>query len=119
MADVTVDGSPLSNVVLTLQPGMTLSGQIEFKSTKATPPPELTRVRVTLAPAPVPGGGGISLGLPVAQVDPAGKFTINGVTPGRYRLNGIAPAPAGAGPGQGWTLKSAMVKGRDVLDFPL
>ena len=119
MTDVTVDGSPLSNVVLTLQPGMTLSGRIEFSATRATPAPELNRVRVTLAPAPAAGGGGISLGLPVAQVDPAGKFTVTGVTPGRYRLNGIAPSPAGTGPGQTWTLKSAIVKGRDVLDFPL
>ena len=27
--------------------------------------------------------------------------------------------PQGAGPGQTWTLKSAVVKGTDVLDFPL
>ncbi len=120
MADVSVDGSPISNVVLTLQPGMTVSGQIEFKATRATPAPELSRVRVTMTPAPTAaGGGGISLGLPAAQVDPAGKFTVTGVTPGRYRLNGLAPSPQGTGPGQAWTLKSAIVKGRDALDFPI
>ena len=58
------------------------------------------------------------VGVPSAQVDASGRFTINGVTPGRYLVNGSCPRPA-AGPGLTWTLKSAVFKGRDVLDFPL
>jgi hypothetical protein len=119
MADVTVDGSPVSGIVLTLQPGMTLAGRIEFNATRGTPPADLSRVRVTLAPAPTGGGPNIVLGAPFGQVDASGKFTVSGVTPGRYRLNSVAPVPPGAGPGQAWTLKSAVVKGKDVLDFPL
>jgi hypothetical protein len=104
MADVTVDGSPVSGIVLTLQPGMTLAGRIEFNATRGTPPADLSRVRVTLAPAPTGGGPNIVLGAPFGQVDASGKFTVSGVTPGRYRLNSVAPVPPGAGPGQAWTL---------------
>jgi len=119
MADVTVDGSPISGIVLTLQPGMKLTGRVEFSATRGTPAADVSRVRVTLAPAPSSSGPNIVLGAPLAQVDASGKFTVSGVTPGRYRLNGVAPAPPGAGPGQTWTLKSAMVKGKDALDFPI
>jgi hypothetical protein len=119
MADLTVDGSPLSNVVLTMQPAMTLSGRVEFKSSRATPSPDLSRVRVSLAPVATGGGPTIMMGAPAAQMDPSGKFTLNGVTPGRYRMTGAAPVAPETGPGITWTLKSAIVKGRDALDFPL
>jgi len=119
MADVSVDGAPVSNVVLNLQPGMTLSGKIEFKGSVALPPTDLTRVRLNLTPAPSALTTTVVMGLPAAQVDATGKFTFTGVTPGSYRISGIAPVAPGSGPGQGWTLRSAVVKGRDVLDFPL
>ena len=81
--------------------------------------PELGRVRVSVVPAPTAGGVTVMMGGPTLQMDPAGKFTVTGVTPGRYRLTGNAPVAPGTGPGITWTLRSAMVKGRDVLDFPL
>jgi hypothetical protein len=59
------------------------------------------------------------VGVPSAQVDASGRFTISGVTPGRYLVNAFVPAPAAAGPGLAWTLQSAVFKGRDVLDFAL
>ncbi len=118
-ADVTVDGAPVSNVMLTLQPGLTVTGRLEFKGTRATPPADLARVRVSLTPAPTPGGVNLMAGLPTTQVDPAGRFTISGVTPGRYLVNAFVPATVGAGPGIGWTLQSAVFNGRDSLDFGL
>jgi hypothetical protein len=69
-------------------------------------------------PAAGPGLSNVAVGLPNAQVDASGRFTFDGVTPGRYRMNATAPAAPGSGPGL-WRLKSAMVKGRDALDFPL
>src|SRR4029079_3016971 len=66
-----------------------------------------------------------------------GRFTITGVAPGRYMISAAAPmggganqagqAPQGMGRGGGpgnpapgqWLLKSAVINGLDVLDFPL
>jgi len=133
--DLNVSGQNISDLVIQLQPGLTLRGRVSFEGTSAQPPTDLTRVRVNL---PARGqqqfeGGGT----PPAQVDASGNFTIAGVTPGRYSINGVVPSPGGmnagraggaATPGQGgaasqtsgvqWTLKSAMAGGRDILDFP-
>ena len=51
------------------------------------------------------------VGVPRAQVDESGRFTINGVTPGRYLVS-AARRRAGAGPGLAWSLQSAVFKGR-------
>lgn len=118
-AEVTADGTTQSNVTLALQPGMTVSGRLEFKGTRLAAPTDLTRVRVSLSPAPSATGFNVMTALPGAQIDASGRFTITGVTPGRYLVSGSAPAPAGGGPGLNWTLKSAIIKGRDVLDYPL
>jgi hypothetical protein len=74
---------------------------------------------VNLSPAPRAGGGGIQVGVPSTQVDETGRFTVSGVMPGRYQVNAFVPAAPGAGPGVGWTLQSAVFKGRDVMDFTL
>ncbi|HVL70039.1 MAG TPA: carboxypeptidase regulatory-like domain-containing protein [Vicinamibacterales bacterium] len=105
-ADIVVDGRNMSNVMLALQPGLTLSGQITFEGT--TPPPsDLTRLRVTMT-STEPGPG-----MPPAngRVDASGRFTVTNLTPGQYRLS-----VTGA---QGWTAESAVVGGYDALDFPV
>jgi hypothetical protein len=117
--EVTVDGTPQSSLVLSLQPGLTITGKLEFKGSRIEVPSDFSRVRVTLTPAPTPGGGGLMVGVPSAQVDASGRFTINGVTPGRYLVNAFVPTPPGGGPGLAWNLQSAVFKGRDVLDFAL
>ncbi|MFI5177601.1 MAG: hypothetical protein ACHQO8_03510, partial [Vicinamibacterales bacterium] len=134
-ADVTVTGQNLRDVVLNLQPGMTVSGRIVFENSTLAPPTDLTRVRVNIQSRgqQTPDLGGI----PPAQVDANGHFTVTGVPPGHYLLQGGAPvgntgqAAGGGGRGGGggagaaagqaggsWTLKSADIGGRDSLDFP-
>jgi hypothetical protein len=128
-ADLTVSGQDLTGLVLDLQQGMTITGRIEFQGTGLPPPMELDRVRVSLVTRgrqPFEAGP-----TPPAEVDATGQFRINGVVPGRYVLSGSVPAGArgGAQPaGRGaavptatgaWVLKSAMVGGRDALDFPV
>jgi hypothetical protein len=44
------------------------------------------------------------------SVDAQGRFTLTNVVPGKYRLD--------AQIGANWTLKSAVINGRDTLDFP-
>ena len=111
-ADVTVDGRNVSNVVLTLQPGMSVSGRIGFEGTTLPPPADLTRLRVTLAPVATPGMSGEVATASAGRVDAEGRFTIASVVPGRYRLNA-------SGAGAGWFLGSSAVEGQDSLDFPV
>ena len=104
-ADVSVDGRALSNVVLSLQQGVSVSGQITFEGSQA-PPTDLTRIRVNMSPVgQTPFGGATA-----AQVDAAGRFSLQGVPPGRYRLSA-----SGSG---GWRTESAIIGGQDSLDFP-
>lgn len=139
-ADVTIDGRDVADLTLNLQPGMTISGRINFDPAASQPPADLTRARVNLQPV----GQSFDIGQPApAQVDVSGSFTLTGVAPGRYSLRGNVGAAVtttaggaqagGAGPGAagrafgpgaasqggGWTLKSVVVDGRDTLDFPL
>lgn len=107
-ADVFVDGVAPSMVSLTMQDGLSLSGAITFQGT-APQPSGNQRVRVMMNPL---GSTLQSLGLGnlSADVDVSGRFTINGVIPGRYRVS--------ASGAQGWSVKSVMASGVDVLDFP-
>jgi uncharacterized protein (DUF2141 family) len=108
-ADVTVDGSFAPNVMLSLQEGMTITGSLNFDGTTAQPP-QLNRVRVTLAPL----GQAFSssgIGTVTATPDTNGRFTFAGVSPGQYRMRATGAA--------GWTLKSVIAEGKDTLDFPL
>lgn len=104
-ADISVDGRNVSNVVLSLQHGVTVSGQLAFEGT-ATPPADLTRMRVNVMPVGSNPFGGAGTG----QVDAAGRFSVQGVPPGRYRLTASGAA--------GFTPESAMINGQDALDFP-
>jgi hypothetical protein len=112
MAEISVDGQDVSDVTLTLQPGMTLSGRIQFEGT--SPPPDITRLRVSLSAVQVPGE--VNLGVAPIPPEPSGAFTMQGVTPGRYRLHAVIPSPR---PDTTWQLKSSTVNGRDTLDFPV
>jgi len=153
---VSASGQDVSGVNLNLQPGMTISGRVEFQG--AQPPADLSRVRVSITAR---GSQGFEMGAtPPAQTDASGRFTLTGVAPGQYTLSatlmgaaqpvaagaaaaagrgaaGGAGAGAAAAGGRGaaaggrggavgtvqgaaqWTLKAAVVNGRDVLDFPL
>jgi uncharacterized protein (DUF2141 family) len=108
-ADVFVDGAVPPMVSLTMQEGLSLSGNITFQGTAPQPTGNNQRVRVMLNPL---GAALQSLGLGnlSTTVDAGGRFTLNGVIPGRYRVS--------ASGAQGWSVKSVMANGVDVLDFP-
>jgi Carboxypeptidase regulatory-like domain len=114
--DIDVNGTDLTGVTLTLQPGMTVSGRVEFQSRSLAPPSDLSSMRVSLHVARRTPG--ISIGVPPAQVDSDGRFTFTGVPPGQYEL--AADVPGGApGGSSAWWLKSAVVDQRDTLDSSL
>src|SRR5215203_1834433 len=104
-ADVVVDGRNVSSVMLALQNGMSVSGQLTFEGT-APPPTDLTRVRISIASAqPGPMAANAA-----ARLDTNGRFTIASVPPGHYRVT-IGGAPS-------WFMESASIGGQDALDFP-
>jgi hypothetical protein len=109
-ADIVSDGGATPDVQLALRPGMSISGRVVFAGGGA-PPPNLTRMSLTLTPiGPAKTLG--DPGMPPAPVDAMGRFTIRGVMPGRYTLGVAAGAPIG------YHLQSAVFAGQDVLDFP-
>ncbi len=112
--DIVVDGEDVGNVVLTLSPGLTLSGRVAFEGTQP-PAVDLSKLRIN-APLTLTGGI-VSLPMPPVQVDAGGRFTIDGIVPGTYRSSGSLQgvrAPIGR-----WWLKSLLLGGRDVLDSPI
>jgi protocatechuate 3,4-dioxygenase beta subunit len=110
MTDVAVDGRDVQNLVLTLQPGMTVSGRITFEGT-STVPADLTRLRVNVSPVNFPGAAGEVASNVAGRVDATGRFTVSGVVPGRYRVT--------ASGAQGWRMSSSVLSGQDTLDFPI
>lgn len=108
MAIVSINGSDLDTTVR-LESGVTVSGRLVFDSPTTQPPPDLTRIRLSLTAvrSRVP-----TLGVAPATADATGAFTFNGVTPGRYRLSALGA------PGT-WQVRSAMAQGYDALDVPI
>ena len=105
-ADIVVDGRNVSNVMLSLQQGITVSGQLRFEG--STPPPaDLTRMRVAMSSFGSNPFGGSATG----RVDASGRFTIPSVVPGRYRIT--------ASGASGWFVESAVIGGQDALDIPI
>jgi hypothetical protein len=109
--DVMVDGRNLSNVVVALQQGLTVSGRIQFNGTSLPPPSDLTRMRVVATPAERPFAANLTQ-TATGTVDASGRFTVPGVLPGAYRITA-------SGAGNGWSLESSVVGGQDSLDFPV
>jgi hypothetical protein len=128
-ADVSISGTDVAGLTIALQEGMTVAGRIAFDGS-GFPPADLTMVRVNLQPRGAQQGLEIGGGVPPAQVDATGRFTIKGVLPGRYTVNaglqggrgggrGGTAAGGATGPTTQWLLKSVVVTGRDALDFGL
>ncbi|MEO7189464.1 MAG: carboxypeptidase-like regulatory domain-containing protein [Vicinamibacterales bacterium] len=128
--DIVVEGRDLSDVTLMLRPGMTIAGRIVYEATTKAPPTDMTRAGLTLISATASEtttAASALLGAGAADVKIAadGTFTITGIAPGSYRLNtplgmmSSALAPGFGAAAGGWTLKSALVNGRDISDAPI
>jgi hypothetical protein len=111
MADVATDGRDTGDVAVSLQAGMTVTGHVVAES-GAGAAPNLSRLSFTLDHV---GRhlSGQDVDPPPASVDANGDFVIRGVMPGRYRIAIAGGAPAG------YTIRSAVFGGQDVLDVPL
>jgi hypothetical protein len=106
--DVTMVGTDVSNITLTLQPAMTISGSVSFEGT-SLPAPSRGGMRVALAP--ILTGTEVSVGQLSAQATAEGAFTLTGVMPGRYSVRALLPAGA-----IGWIQRSVLAGGREAAD---
>jgi uncharacterized protein (DUF2141 family) len=101
--EVVVGDQDVSGVTLQFQPGSTVAGRVTYQNPAASPSAGL---RVALTPVPTIAGAAIAPEPVSPQAD--GSFSFMGVPPGRYR---VAITSAGT-----WSLRSAVLSGRDTLD---
>jgi hypothetical protein len=111
--EVLVQGQDVTDIALTLQPGLTLSGRVVFEGT--TPAPKLTALRVPLLASRTVGA--FKFPEPVLQLEPDGRFATLEFMPGLYRQDPEMPGVRSAL--AGWWLKSIVLRGRDILDTAL
>jgi hypothetical protein len=105
LLSLTVAGDDLSEVVVVLAPGATVTGSVSFQGTPAAAPPDPTQVRVT-AHGTDPGQSNAG-----ARVAKDGQFTIASAPPGPFWIRAQAP--------RGWSLRSVIVDGQDTIDTPI
>lgn len=114
---VSVGESDVTGLVVPLRPGFRISGRAEFEGAGKKPAFDaLRRLPISIERAdvgnpsaiPMPNIGGGQGG----QFDASGQFTTFSLLPGKYFVR----VPFSTG---GWTLKSAMLGGKDVADVPL
>jgi len=107
-ADVTVSGTPITGVNVTLQSGVSVTGTVVYETETSTIAPTTTRVSLDV----VLNRGEVAIGVNPAVAGADRTFSLDGVPPGRYRLS-----PLGINaPSTSWTLKSATIGGEDALD---
>ena len=113
VSELTVAGEDQTGMILRLQPGVSVSGSIAFERSSGAPAPDVSRLELSMiAVNPLVGTTGVSRGV----VETNGTFRFTSLVPGAYALNTTPPvawAPAT------WTVKSAMLNGRDVADVLL
>jgi protocatechuate 3,4-dioxygenase beta subunit len=97
----------LSGIVLPFERGVSVSGRI-VPPAGATPA-DLSRIRLGMKAADTRAS--FAPGPPTAVIQPNGTVRFDGIGPGTWRVTGTLPA--------GWSLRSAIVNGRDTLDAPL
>jgi hypothetical protein len=129
MQSIVVNGQNIGGLSLTLQPGVTLSGNITVESSGTPAPADYSGFRIDapdLTPLPFGGGGGRGgLAGGAGRAEKNGTFLVGNLLPGQHYIRVMAGA-AGQGQGRGqaqgqgqWTLKSVIVAGLDVTDQPV
>lgn len=114
MRDIILTGQDVTGVVVTLAPGLTVSGRVTFDATSAPVPADVRALSVRLTQVAT---GGVTLGVPAVQLNPDGSFTVDGVVPGSYRMAVGLPLRTGSLPT--WTTRHIMFEGRDIADHGL
>lgn len=114
--EIDVRGDEALAVQLVLQPALSISGRVVFDGTTTDALYDAKNVKIMMTGV---GVSAVTAGQPPAAIDADGRFTIQNVIPGQYRLAASALSLPGMAAGGIWSLTSAMSGGRDLLDYPL
>ena len=104
---LSVSGGEVAGIIVPLARGASISGSVAFQATQLPVPSDPTQIRITAPPADQ-GQFAASAG----RVDKDGQFVFDGVPTGS-RFVRASGAP------RGWSLKSVLVGGREVIDAPI
>ena len=126
--DLDISGRDIDGLELRLQPGLTMSGTVVFEGEDPKDPVDASRVTITLNAASRDAKSALEMlaGMFQGTTGAATKertFIVAGITPDTYRATFnppgvISPLLGNTGAG-GWTLKSAMLGGKDIADMPI
>ncbi len=107
-ADMTVGvgSKDISDLTVTLRPGLTVSGTINFNGTATQPTPE-QRAGLSISLEPADGRTSSLANMVRGRAETSGTFTTTGVPSGKYILR-VSGAP------QGWSLRDASHGGKDI-----
>lgn len=105
---VTIAEGDSSQITVILAPGGVLSGTVTFQGSGAQSVPDASQVRVMAPPVDFRIMGPNSM----ARVDADGAFTLDNVSAGEHWIRT-------QGAMRGWTLKSVLLNGREMIDTPL
>ena len=115
---VSVTGPDVTGLNVTLRAGVRLSGRVQFIGSSPQPTAaQLAQMSINVQAA----GGRTQAALTInggafnstrGSVDATGEFKTYQFPPGRFVIRATVPSP-------GWTLASAMFRGRDVADAPI
>ncbi len=113
-ASVTVSGSDIENVVLTIVPSVSLPGRFSIDGPDLSTLTGLDRIRVQLRPSAdgIPSTSFLTSQPQAQAVNTDGLFKIDNVSAGEYRVSVTALPP-------GYYVKEARLDQTDVLDQPM
>jgi hypothetical protein len=108
--NVSVGVTDMAGLIVPLRSGLRVSGRVEFNGAADRPTADqLPAISVSLEPADGRTTG--LAGTVRGRVESTGQFLTMGVPTGKYVLRVGAP--------RGWTLRSAMFNGQDMIDTPV
>jgi hypothetical protein len=108
---ISVGTADVPDLVVTLRTGFRASGTVAFDDAAPQPSPDVVR-RIVAAFESADGRPSAGMTVNRGLVDGAGQLSSYELVPGRYYLRIVVPPP-------GWTLKSAMLEGRDISNVPV
>src|SRR5262249_43603031 len=102
---IAVDGGPLGGLSMSLEPGLTIAGRVQFRDSTRKPPDG-----IQIVARPFDTQSVVNFAPEAAKVGKDGRFTIPGIIPGRYRL-GVSLA--GSERQVGWYVESITANAQD------